>query len=176
MSIASFFNSPRPNYEISNLSAVAPEAPIDATAAHKITSIVRQTDGTVRTISVPAGIYNLNMFCQIDTGNTGVFEQIGSYSLRLVDLSDPANNPTVTTAIATTTAYSIGCIPDGSAWFVNDTQRIELPQKADGSDYLFSMYMITVWNTQNIAASNGAAAASSMGITGHPKFSLRPTF
>jgi hypothetical protein len=117
------------------------------------------------------------MFCQIDVADIGVFEQIGSYSLRLVDLSDPANNPTVTTAIATTSAFSMGaCIPDGSAWFINETQRIELPKKADGSDYLFSMYIFTVWNTQNVGISNGSGAATSMGITGHPKFSLRPTF
>jgi hypothetical protein len=49
MSIASFFNSPRPNYEITNLSA-APSVPIDAIVP-KITSIVKKADGSARTIS-----------------------------------------------------------------------------------------------------------------------------
>jgi len=181
MSIASFFNSPKPNYQIYNQGG-ATAIPINATANSVVTSIVKQIGGTAPlTISVPAGVYDLNMFAQLDMADSGAFEQVNSYSLRLVDLNDPANNtqPNYTLireAIATTSTYSIGCIPDGGAWLINQSQRIELPQKADGTDYLLSMYILTVWNTMALNITNGPGAQTSMGISALPNFSLRPTY
>jgi len=180
MSIASFFKSPKPNYQIYNQGGATSIA-INATTNETITSIVKLADGTPRTISVPPGIYDLNMFAQLDMPDSPNVEQVGSYSLRLVDLSDPRNNTQpnyslIRYAVATTSAYSIGCIPTGSAWLINQTQRIELPQKDDGSNYLFSMYIIVVWNTMALNITNGPGAQTSMGISALPNFSLRPTF
>ena len=174
MSVSSFFNSAKTKYELVNLGG-STSIPASADATLQVTPIIKSTGDLPITIDVPAGIYNLQMFGQLDTtDNPDV--QMGTFSFKMVDMNDPANAGQITTAIFTSSSHSIKCISDGSAWVLNHFQRVELPEKMDGSKYKLTMIVATVYNTLAFSVSNGPAASSAMGISAKPYFYLSPTF
>ena len=179
MSIASFFNSPHPDYVCENLGAATSIA-INESDNFLIYPVIKEADNTtMRTMLIEPGTYNLTMFGQLDTGDyPGETVTMASYSLKLIDMNNPQNTggAGILVALATSSSHNINGIVTGAAWFISHFQRLVLPVKADKKPYKLTMVMGTVWNNKVFNVSNGPAAESSVGMSAKPYFALQQTF